>query len=109
MLLNEQQFLQAAGRLAERAVAEVHGPPRQQAAFLYKQAALREPDDKTLQTLLSAYNDFRTIYRDNPTEAKALLASFGIKHSDKVELADLAAWAVVANIVLNLDEIITKG
>ena len=31
------------------------------------------------------------------------------KPKDNADIAELAAWTVVANVLLNLDEVITKG
>jgi len=42
-------------------------------------------------------------------EAAAKLTTIGLKAGDVENVADLAAWAVVANVLLNLDEALTKG
>jgi hypothetical protein len=109
MFMNEQQYLQAAGKLAERALTEVHATPQKRAAFLFKQAALRDIDDVKLSILLSAYQDFRTTYRANPAAAEKLRVSCSLEPAGDLDPVELAAWTMVANIVLNLDEVINKG
>ena len=48
-------------------------------------------------------------YKKDPAAAKAL-AKGGLTDPPKeLDQAELAAWTVIANVLLNLDETITKG
>jgi hypothetical protein len=37
------------------------------------------------------------------------VATTAAEHADEREIAELAAWTIVANVLLNLDEALTKG
>jgi len=58
-------------------------------------------EDKTLRGL-------GLIERDKPEDAEKLLAQGMTKHALNLPKAKLASWMVVANVILNLDETITK-
>jgi hypothetical protein len=48
-------------------------------------------------------------YRDAPESANALLQSARVSAPDDIDAADLAARIVLANVLLNLDEFVTRG
>jgi hypothetical protein len=54
--------------------------------------------------LLALYRENLAKYRRDTAAAKALAAGAG-----NLDAAEPAAWTVVANVLLNLDETITKG
>jgi len=42
-------------------------------------------------------------------DAKQLISQGESKPDDSLDPAELAAWTMIANLVLNLDELVTKG
>ena len=48
-------------------------------------------------------------YRSDPNAAKAMLAVGEAPRLPSIDPAEYAAWTVVANLLLNLDEAITKN
>ena len=51
----------------------------------------------------------RTNYEKNGEEATKLLAVGSFKAKPELDRAELAAWTLVANTLLNLDETITRN
>ena len=49
------------------------------------------------------------VYREDPEAAVKLLSVGESKRNEKLDVAELAAWATVASVILNLDETVTKG
>jgi hypothetical protein len=47
-------------------------------------------------------------YRREPAEARKLLGVGEAKADQQMDAAELAGWTIVASVVLNLDETITK-
>ncbi|MFT3879825.1 MAG: hypothetical protein QM703_09215 [Gemmatales bacterium] len=76
--------------------------------FLIKSVLCREADAQELVVLKSAYEEQLSHYTKNPAEADKLLAVGESKPNDKLNKRELAALTMVANIVLNLDEAVTK-
>ncbi len=58
---------------------------------------------------MSAYRDHRATYRGDVEAAKRLIEVGESKPDPMLDPSELAAWTMVANLVLNLDEVITKG
>ena len=72
-------------------------------------ASRRSPTEKAIEIVLRLYRDNLEKYRKDPVAAQAM-AKGGMGETPKnLDAAELAAWTVVANVLLNLDETITKG
>ena len=48
-------------------------------------------------------------YTKEPEAAKQLIAAGETKPDPRIKPSELAAWTMIANVILNLDEAITKG
>jgi mono/diheme cytochrome c family protein len=109
LLLNETQYVEASRALAQRALKE--GGPRAEdrLAYLFRLATARRPDAEELAELTSAYRDHLEGYRKDAEAARKLITVGESKPDAKLDAAELAALTMVANLVLNLDEVINKG
>ncbi len=77
--------------------------------YLFRLAAGRCPDARELAELRAALEDFRAHYASKPDDARHLIAIGETKPDARLEPSELAAWTMIGNVVLNLDEVITKG
>ena len=59
--------------------------------------------------LLDLYKQQLGEYQQNKESADKLLSSGSFKPKSELDRAELAAWTMVANTILNLDETITKN
>jgi hypothetical protein len=109
LMMNETQYVEAARALAERAVQEGGTTADSRLAWMFRIATSRSPDAKELAELTSAYRDLLGSYGRDTEAAKKLIAVGESKPSVKMEPAELAAYTMVANLILNLDEVLTKG
>ena len=67
----------------------------------------REPDAEELQRLAALYQKMHDHFEKHSDEVSELVAGNpGLAGTNEVELA---AWTIVANAILNLDELLTKG
>lgn len=98
LLLNEPQYMTAAKRLASRA-NESEGTDPERLETIFQTIVARSPSDAEQKELLTLLGDLNASYEADPAAAKALVES---------ENASLAAWTVLVNTLLNLDEVITK-
>ena len=64
---------------------------------------------RELAELRAAYQDHLAVYSRDVEAAKALIAGGESKPDASLSPTELAAWTMVANLILNLDEVITKG
>jgi hypothetical protein len=76
---------------------------------MYRMVTARCPDPKDLAELRSTLLDLTAHFTSQPGAAKQLLATAQAAPSPSDDVAGLAAWTMIANVILNLDEAITKG
>ncbi len=109
LLMNETQFVECARALAERTLREGGLKLEDRLTFLFRQATARKPDARELSELANAYHDYLSEYRRDASAAKKLIATGESKPDANLDPTELAAWTMVANVVLNLDEVLNKG
>jgi hypothetical protein len=106
-VLNDKAFVEPAAALARRMVTEVKGGEREQAVYGFRLCVARRPAAAEVDLLLGLYQENLAKYQKDSAAAKAMVGLLP-PPSAKVDQAELAAWTVVANVLLNLDETITK-
>lgn len=101
--MNDVQFVEAARVMAERSL-ETADPLKE----MGRRALQRSwtPAERTV--LEKSLANFREYYRLNPMDAVKLVAVGESKPKAGTNAADLAAMTMLANQVLNLDEVLTK-
>ena len=69
----------------------------------------RVPDDDERRILRKKLDEMLAVYRADASGARSLL-TVGASSSDAtIPAGELAAYTAIANMILNLDEVITKG
>jgi hypothetical protein len=106
--LNDPQFTEAARNLAQRIVKEGGKTAKDRVIFGYRIATSRTPKPIAAQILLGAFNEELENFKKNPEAAGKLIAIGESKHDESINSAELAAWTIVASMLLNLDEVITR-
>lgn len=109
LLLNETQYVEAARGLAERVLHEGGATPESRLNYLFRLTTARAPDAKETSELLSAYKDHLAVYQRDSKAARELISLGESKPDAKLDASELAAWTMIANTVLNLDEVLNKG
>jgi hypothetical protein len=107
-LLNDVQFVEAARKMAERIVREGGPTPRDRAAYGFRLATARRPEAEELAALVGQYEAQLAEYRASGEAAVQLLSVGESPRDESLDPAELAAWTMVANVILNLDETVTK-
>jgi hypothetical protein len=106
-VLNDRVFVEASAALARRMLLEIGGGGKERAAYGFRLCTARTPTDAEADVLLKLYRDELEKYRKDAAAAKAMVKNGGDLPAG-VDAAELAAWTVVANVLLNLDETVTK-
>ncbi len=109
MFMNETQFVEAARHLAERAIKQGGDTSEARIAYLFKLATARLPEECEKAELLAAYRDHLAAFQRDEPAARKLIAVGAMKPDASLNPSELAAWTMVANLVLNLDEVLNKG
>lgn len=102
-LLNDPVFFEAARALAARTLKEAAAAPEERAAHAFRLCTARRPQPPELAPLLSFEERQLARFKADPEAARAVAGP-----APAGEAAELAAWTMVANVLLNLDETLTK-
>ena len=108
VLLNDDTFVEAARKLAEAVVSNDLNDGDTLDA-LYQRVLGRDATDGEREEVLGLLATQREAYRKDPTAANRLLGVGESAVQSQVDPGELAAWSVVASVLLNLDETITRG
>ena len=106
--------MEAARALADRvdqatqsgAAAATKPTNREKAALTFRFCTSRRPTEREIDLVVKSFDRQRRRYGGRPGEAAKVLALSADQRDP--HLAERAAWALVANSLLNLDETITK-
>jgi len=108
VLLNDPTFVEAARKLAERAIQDGGDSDDDRLAFLWKRTLSRGPDATELLLAKGLLDRRRADYATNPQAAADLLAVGVAPRAEGLDDRDLAAWTATARAVLNLHEAIAR-
>jgi hypothetical protein len=106
--MNDPQFVEAARALAQNAIAASPGDPDGELEYMASRVLARSFDPKEREIVLSSYRDYLSYYDSAPSDAKKLLSVGESKAPTNLSAAKLAAMTMVANEVMNLDEVLVK-
>lgn len=107
--LNDVTYVEAARVFAQRILGESPAattPARLE--FAMKTALGRPPSKREQQVLAAVLDDVRRAYVDDGKSADAVTRLGRADRPGNAPVAELAAWTGVANVILNLDETVTR-
>jgi len=106
--LNDPTFVEAARVLAERIVRDGGASLDERLTFAFRSTVSRIPDDDELQMLRKIHDEQLTRFQADKAAATALVQRGEESVQDDVDAPELAAWTTIANVLLNLDETLTR-
>jgi hypothetical protein len=108
-LLNDPAFIEFAQGLGRRAVREGGATLESRLTFAFEACVARKPKESEIKRLTNLYQDELARFRLNQAAAEKMAVSQLGPLPVGQDISEMAAWTVVANVLLNLDETITKG
>ncbi|WP_299468967.1 PSD1 and planctomycete cytochrome C domain-containing protein [uncultured Gimesia sp.] len=109
-LLNDPAYVEIgiglAKRLATKGLA-TDLSDRERIAYAFRLCVAREPKDVEVEHLTKVFQQELNYFQEHPQAAQKLISADN--RPEGVGASRMAAWLYVANILLNLDETITKG
>jgi hypothetical protein len=108
-LMNDVQHVEAARALAARALAASVVDDTGRIGWLFKTVLARAPEPGEVKLVADSLAAHRDRYKADATAAGKLIRIGDSEPPAHVEPAELAAWTLVANTVLNLDEALTRN
>ncbi|MCI0704990.1 MAG: PSD1 and planctomycete cytochrome C domain-containing protein [Planctomycetia bacterium] len=108
-LMNDVQHFEAARALAERVLSEGGKTTDERITFLYRTVLGRKPDADELRIITKALAKQRDLFAADPVSAEKVVHTGESKPKGVASDVDTAAWTMVCNLVLNLDEVVTRN
>ena len=109
MLMNDPQFFEAARAFAEHAIKNGGDTPEARIAYMFEMATARLPKPKEEALLLETFQAHHQELEANPEAAKELITVGESSPDETLDAVEVAAWTMIANLILNLDEVLNKG
>jgi len=107
VLMNDPQIIEAMRVLAYRAIEEVDDLEKR-IEMMFQLATSRQPDQEEMIELTAYFSEEKNRFEANQSAAKAFLAIGEFPEKDLLDAPELAAYAMTANLIFNLDESISK-
>lgn len=108
LLLNDDTFVEAARVLAANVVARPSASREQRAAELFRRSTARTPQASELAALIGLFTRQRERFQQDAAAARRLIQIGGSSRGHELDPVELAAWTVVAQAILNLDEVVMR-
>ena len=107
-LMNDVTFLEAARFIGQRMLKEGGADDASRLRYGFELVLARKPSDKELGILLDSLRYHRDRFATNPKDAEELLKQGESPSDPSLNPRELASYASVASLVMNMDEAITK-
>lgn len=107
--LNDLTYVEAARMLAERVLHFGGEDDWESLSYAFRLAAARYPTPEEGAVLSARLVKLRQTYQGDESAAKSLLSVGEAKRDESLDLSEHAAWTGVCLLLLNLDEVLTKG
>jgi hypothetical protein len=102
--LNDEAAMEAARGLARRMIEDGGDDLKARLIYGFRACMSRTPKDNEIERLAAFYRRQLDYFAANQTEAGKIARD----QSTKAAPTDFAAWTMAANVLLNLDETLTK-
>lgn len=109
LLLNDPQYVEAARALAQRAIRLEDLSIAKRVDYLYRLCTTRHASEAAITELVQLYEDQLDNYQQNQSAALALTKQGEQATQQNGQPSELAAWTIVTNLLLNLDEVVNKN
>lgn len=107
-LMNDKQYVEAARKLAARMMKEGGTTPQERLTYGFRLATARTPSAGELEVLQRTLQKQTQAFANDKAAAEKLLSYGDSPKSTDLDPGEHAAWTMIANLLINLDETITK-
>lgn len=108
VLMNDPTYVEAARKLGERLLEEGAGDEAR-LKLGFRLTTARVPSRNELEVLERIHGRAREVFRTDPQKAARLLNVGESPTGKRFDSIELAAWTAVAQVLLNLDEVVTRN
>jgi mono/diheme cytochrome c family protein len=106
--MNDPVYVECCQALARKIVAEGGASVKDRATYGFRRCLARPPREAELSAIVALYEKSRAKYAADAKKAAAMATDPLGPAPQGADVADLAAWTVVGNVLINLDEMFLK-
>lgn len=106
--MNDEQYVEAARRFAENILQQGGQSNEQRLQWAAKHLLAREFRGEELQILNESLEQLAAFYQAHPQDAGELIGTGESVPDASLDAATLAAWTMLCNQMMNLDEVLNK-
>jgi uncharacterized membrane protein len=107
--MNDPQFVEAAGAMARRVLSSAASGDEERLVLAFRLGTGRSPTRVEVERLRALLDEEREAFARDPARAEALAGACAPAGVPAGADPEQAAWTIVANVILNLDETLTRG
>ena len=107
-LMNEEGLVEAARVLAERVLLISDAQSEERLAQAFRLVTARKPKPEEAAILLKSFEHHRAHFREHPEQAEKLSGAGEYPRQEQLDPVEVAAYATVVGMILNLDEVVTQ-
>jgi hypothetical protein len=108
-LMNDVQYVEASRALATRMIREGGETFEERLAFAYRVVLARSPSEYETRVLAQQFEANLAHYKSDQDSAKKLITQGETQPDAGIDVGELAAFTLIANTLLNLDETLTRN
>jgi hypothetical protein len=106
--MNDPVYVECCQQLARKVVAEGGASTKERATYAFRRCLARPPKEAELASLVALFEKSRARYAADAKKAASMATDPLGPAPQGADVADLAAWTVVGNVLINLDEMFLK-
>jgi hypothetical protein len=104
-LANDRAFVEIAQGFAASLLAETAADDNARVRVAFRRCLAREPSEQELAGLMEYFDAQRKFFGESSQDAAAVAPA---NRPEGIDAANAAAWTMLARVMLNLDEFITR-
>ncbi len=108
LLMNDPQYVEAARHFGAHIMTDGGNGAAERLGYGFRLVTARRPNSSERAVLLDTLEKYRAKYRKDPEAAQKIISVGESPVNSKLNKTELAAYTMVANLLLNLDETVTK-
>jgi len=106
--MNDPVYVECCQQLARKVVAEGGATVRDRATYAFRRCLARPPKETELASVVALFEKSRARYAADAKRAASMATDPLGPAPQGADVVDLAAWTVVGNVLINLDEMFLK-
>jgi hypothetical protein len=107
-LMNDVQYFEAARNFAQQLLLHKGASTDTRLTTAFRSSTGRYPTAQEAEIIRRALDQHLAAYKARPEEARQAITYGESKPDPSLNVSELAAWTMVTNLLLNLDEMVTK-